>query len=150
MGKDFQIREAKLGDLEQLKALYQQLNPTDAVNSDGREVDTLNEILSSTNFHIFLLCDGPIALSTTYLNVIPNLTRGGAPYAVVENVVTAEHARRQGLGKRLMQHTLEFAWKRGCYKVMLLTGSKREAVHGFYRECGFDGDAKHGFIVRRH
>jgi GNAT superfamily N-acetyltransferase len=50
--------------------------------------------------------------------------------------VTLEAHRRLGLGKLIMAHTLDFAWQQGCYKAMLLTGSKRESTHAFYRSNG--------------
>ena len=148
MGNTFEVRQAQLGDWEQVQALYQQMHPTDSLSKDGREALVFEEILGSNNFFIFLLCDGVNVLATTYLNIIPNLTRGAAPYALVENVVTSRHMQRQGLGKKLMSHTVQYAWQRGCYKVMLMTGSKRESTNRFYRACGFDGDAKRGFMLR--
>ena len=67
---------------------------------------------------------------------------------MIENVISRESHRGTGCGKRVMQHTLEFAWAAGCYKVMLLTGSRQASTHAFYRACGFNGDEKHGYIAR--
>jgi hypothetical protein len=47
-----------------------------------------------------------------------------------------------------MTETLQSAWDAGCYKVMLLTGSRRPSTHAFYRACGFSGDDKTGFVAR--
>jgi GNAT superfamily N-acetyltransferase len=90
--------------------------------------------------------DGRV-VATTYLNVIPNLTRDTAPYAVIENVVVDAELRGSGLGKRIMAGTLQAAMDAGCYKVMLMTGSKRESTHAFYRACGFDPDEKTAYVV---
>ncbi len=88
-------------------------------------------------------------VATTYLNLIPNLTRGASPYGVVENVVVVEESLRgKGLGQRVMAGTLAAAWEAGCYKVMLMTGSKRASTHAFYRACGFVADDKTGFVAR--
>jgi hypothetical protein len=43
---------------------------------------------------------------------------------------------------------LESAWKAGCYKVMLQTGSKKESTHKFYSSCGFAGGEKFAFNAR--
>ena len=83
-----------------------------------------------------------------YLNVIPNLTRGGAPYAIIENVVVDEAHRGQGIGKQIMAATLDVAWDAGCYKAELTTGSQRESTHAFYRACGMSSDSKTAFIAR--
>jgi GNAT superfamily N-acetyltransferase len=80
--------------------------------------------------------------------VIPNITRDAAPYAVIENVVVDERLRGTGLGKEIMRATLDAAWSAGCYKAMLMTGSRRESTLGFYRACGFSQDAKTAFLAR--
>ena len=85
--------------------------------------------------------------ATAYLNVVPNLTHGTSPYAVIENVVVDENLRGTGLGKQLMAATLDAAWNAGCYKAMLMTGSKRPSTLGFYRSCGFSADEKSAFVA---
>lgn len=82
------------------------------------------------------------------LNVIPNLSRSAAPYAVIENVVVDKTRRSTGLGKTIMAATLEQAWAAGCYKAMLMTGSKRPSTHAFYRSCGFDPAAKTAYLAK--
>jgi GNAT superfamily N-acetyltransferase len=67
---------------------------------------------------------------------------------VIENVVVDEPLRGRGIGKQIIAATLQAAWDAGCYKAMLLTGSKRESTHGFYRACGFNGDEKSAYIAR--
>ena len=47
-----------------------------------------------------------------------------------------------------MAATLQAAWDAGCYKAMLLTGSRRPATHAFYRACGFSPDAKTAYLAR--
>ena len=37
-----------------------------------------------------------------------------------------------------LKEALSRAWKSGCYKAMLLTGSKRPETHRFYEQCGFE------------
>ncbi len=56
--------------------------------------------------------------------------------------------RNQGFGKAVVKFALDYAWKSGCYKVMLQTGSKRESTHRFYRSCGFAEGEKFAFIAR--
>jgi GNAT superfamily N-acetyltransferase len=80
--------------------------------------------------------------------VIPNLTRGGAPYALIENVVTDSAHRNRGYGKAILKDATEAAWRAGCYKVMLLTGSRRPAILKFYQDAGFEQN-KTGFQIRR-
>jgi GNAT superfamily N-acetyltransferase len=79
--------------------------------------------------------------------IIPNLTRGARPYALIENVVTHASHRRRGIGMKVMQALLERCWARGCYKVMLMSGMNRAGVHGFYEALGFDKTSKQAFVI---
>ena len=140
------IRRAKLTDLPAVRSLYQDLHPGEVPAPNIEKVYA--DILAREGSSIMLLEVDGLAVATTYLNVIPNLTRGAAPYAVIENVVVARDHRGLGLGKQIMAATLEEAWRAGCYKAMLLTGSRTPSTHAFYRACGFDPDAKQAYLAR--
>ena len=92
--------------------------------------------------------EGGALLGSCYINVIPNITRGGRPYAVIENVVTDSAHRNRGIGKSLLDHAVELSWARSCYKVMLMSGRPESAVHAFYKKCGFNVDEKQAYIQR--
>ncbi|MEU9048118.1 MULTISPECIES: GNAT family N-acetyltransferase [unclassified Kitasatospora] len=142
------FREARPDDFEDVLRLYRQLQPADPVLHDGSDTAAFAQILGSPGLHLFVLeVDGDV-VATTYLNVIPNLTRSASPYAVIENVVVDETLRGTGLGKRIMADTLRAAWDAGCYKAMLQTGSREPATHAFYRACGFSPDAKTAYLAR--
>lgn len=140
------FREARPDDLPHLLRLYRQLHPADADPDDAAGV--LAQILATPGLHLFVLEVAGTVVATTYLAVVPNLTRGASPYAVVENVVVDESLRRTGLGTQVMASTLAAAWAAGCYKVMLLTGSRNPATHAFYRACGLSGDDKTAYVAR--
>jgi len=143
------IREARPDDFERVMELYKQLHPNDLPAPNGSDRRAYDEILETPNLHLFVLEseDGTVN-ATCYLNFIPNITRQASPYGIIENVVTELSLRNQGLGKRVIGHALRFAWERGCYKVMLQTGSRRESTHNFYKACGFDADDKFAFVAR--
>lgn len=142
------FREAVAGDFAAVMGLYRQLHPGDPERRDGRDAEVFAEIVRSPGLRLFVLeVEGEI-VATTYLNVIPNLTRAAAPYAVIENVVVDAARRGTGLGKEIMADTLQAAWDAGCYKVMLMTGSRTPATHWFYKRCGFSGDQKTAYIAR--
>ncbi|KAA0013140.1 GNAT family N-acetyltransferase [Billgrantia pellis] len=142
------IRTARGEDYAPLFALYRELNPEDpAPSDDTRRV--FERILRSPDLVLVVAELNRALVATCYLSIMLNLTRGAQPYALIENVVTHPHYRGQGIGKQLIRHALEHAWSRGCYKVMLLTGSEEASTHAFYRACGFSGEAKHGYVIRR-
>jgi GNAT superfamily N-acetyltransferase len=142
------FRAAGPDDFTAILGLYQQLHPTDPVLDDGSDAAAFAQILGSPGLHLFVLDIDGAVVATTYLNVIPNLTRSASPYAVIENVVVEKRLRGGGLGRQIMAATLQAAWDAGCYKAMLLTGSRTPATHAFYRACGFSPDAKQAYLAR--
>jgi GNAT superfamily N-acetyltransferase len=142
------FREARRDDLDGIRRLYRQLHPADPELHDGSDDAAFEQILGSPGLHLFVLELDGVVVATTYLNVIPNMTRSASPYAVIENVVVAQSLRGTGLGKQIMASTLQAAWSAGCYKAMLMTGSRTPATHAFYRACGFTPDTKTAYLAR--
>ncbi len=143
------IRVANESDFPRLMELYGQLHPDDPTLASGEDRAVFYRILSSDNLVLFVFedDDGDVQ-ATCYLNTIPNITRRAAPYGIIENVVTEQVLRGEGIGKMIIRHALQYAWDNGCYKVMLQTGSKRVSTHNFYKSCGFDCEEKFGYIAR--
>ena len=56
--------------------------------------------------------------------------------------------RGRGFGKQILRAAVDAAWQADCYKVMLMTGSKRPSTLAFYASAGFEQN-KTGFQVRR-
>ncbi|WP_194896434.1 GNAT family N-acetyltransferase [Catenulispora pinisilvae] len=142
------FRDAGFDDFERVQRLYRQLNPDDPIVTDGSDAAAFAAIIDRPGLHLFVLDDDGAIVATTYLNVIPNLSRSASPYAVIENVVVEKALRGTGLGKRIMAATLQVAWDAGCYKAMLMTGSRRPSTLAFYKACGFSPDAKSAFLAR--
>lgn len=142
------FREARPDDFDAVMGLYRQLHPNDPLPRDGEDEVAFAAIMASPMLHLFVLEHEGCVVATTYLNVIPNLTRSASPYAMIENVVVDAAMRGTGLGKQVMERTLDAAWAAGCYKAMLMTGSKTEATHAYYRQCGFSPDAKQAYLAR--
>jgi len=142
------IRFADRQDIQRLLALYRHLDPDDdqaSVEDAVKQWELLNLYPGSG---ILVACLGEALVATCTLVVIPNLTRGGSPYALIENVVTDAAHRNTGYGKAVLKAATEAAWAAGCYKVMLLTGSKRPQTLQFYLDAGFE-QSKTGFQMRR-
>lgn len=141
------IRPVEADDFEQLGKLMQQLNPNDPA-FDHRNFQVFQEILADPHFIVLVVEQDDRLIGSLYLNIIPNLTRGGRPYALVENVIVDQSHRRQGIGEALMEKAIKLAWEIDCYKLMLLTGRKGQEVHAFYNKLGFSADAKQAYILR--
>ena len=89
--------------------------------------------------------DGKIVSSCVCV-IIPNLTRNVRPYAFVENVVTHEAYRGKGYAGACLRFARQIAEKENCYKMMLLTGSKKPETLAFYEKAGYNSSDKTAFI----
>ena len=148
MANPVEVRALGKADLQSLLALYGQLIENDLPLASDLAATRFDEILDRAGLTVFgAFVDGTLA-STCTLIVVPNLTRGGMPYAFIENVVTDARHRRTGLGRRTLQAAVDAAFYAGCYTVRLMTGAKRPGTLDFYRSCGFD-TTKHGLEIRK-
>ena len=143
------VRHIQKHEMKELLSLYKYLNEDDPELGDNRQMYELwEDILNDPGQHYLVTeVDGKL-VSSCVLVIIKNLTRGARPYAIIENVVTHENYRNKGYGTRLLKEAQEIAKENGCYKVMLLTGSKKEETLNFYEKAGFSRGLKTGFIIR--
>jgi GNAT superfamily N-acetyltransferase len=148
MSHELTIRTAGRNDLPSLLELYGQLHPDDETVPLAEASRILAQCLRYSGSAIFVGLRDDAVVATCTLIVIPNLTRGGTPYALIENVVTHAQYRKRGYGKAILEAAISAAWRHGCYKVMLLTGSKDPATLAFYEDAGFE-QTKTGFQMRR-
>jgi GNAT superfamily N-acetyltransferase len=149
MNDELNIRDAQPDDLPELQALYLHLSPDDAICPPDEAITILERFLLYPGSAILIGKLGDILVVSCTLVVIPNLTRGGKPYGLIENVVTHADWRNRGLGRMILRAATERAWAAGCYKVMLMTGAKKPSTLEFYKSAGFE-QSKTGFQIRRH
>jgi ribosomal protein S18 acetylase RimI-like enzyme len=137
---DVLVREATSDDLDALIELYQQLTgpldePVPEPLPNPREA--IEQIIADPARSLLVAqLDGEV-VGTVDLLIAPNLTHYAQPWALVENVVVAESARRCGAGRALMLRAIELSGEAGCYKVNLISGNERNGAHDFYRSLGF-------------
>ena len=140
------VREANNEDLEELLQLYLFLHEEEIPEESEHLRITWNQITEDKNYHILVNeIDGIIVSSCTCV-IIPNLTRGIRPYAFVENVVTNRDYRGKGYATECLNYAKKVAEDEQCYKMMLLTGSKRQSTLDFYRRAGYNSEDKTAFI----
>jgi GNAT superfamily N-acetyltransferase len=143
------VRVARMGELPQLLELYRHLHASDA-ELPAQEIvaGTWQAMLGNPAIRVLVAVVDETPVATATLVIVPNLTRGARSYALIENVVTDRAWRKRGIGTHLLRAAQQMAWGVNCYKVMLMTGSKKEETLSFYRGAGFvDGD-KTGFVAR--
>jgi len=135
-------------ELDELLSLYQMLNPDDPELERTEELRSQwQEMLRDEYLKLIVVEHDDRLVASCVLSITPNLTRSARPFGLIENVVTHADYRRNGFGRLCLQTATEIAEENDCYKIMLLTGSDREWKHEFYESCGFDKEAKTGFVL---
>ncbi|MCR5124440.1 MAG: GNAT family N-acetyltransferase [Treponema sp.] len=64
----------------------------------------------------------------------------------MENVVTHADYRKKGYARECLDYAKKIAQQENCYKIMLLTGSKKAETLHFYEEAGYNSSDKTAFI----
>jgi GNAT superfamily N-acetyltransferase len=146
---EFSVRSIRREELFKLLELYKHLHADDPPLRMDHHLEKLwDEILTNSLLHYLVgELDGELVSSCT-LAIVPNLTRGARPYGLVENVVTHRDFRKKGFATMVLKRALQISWDNDCYyKVMLLTGSKKEETLRFYEGAGFNRNIKTGFVA---
>ena len=140
------VREARIEDLDELLRLYLFLHEDSIPELNEHLEKTWNQIIEDPNHHLIVNeIDGKIVSSCVCV-IIPNLTRNVRPYAFVENVVTHADYRGRGLARECLNYAKEISEKENCYKMMLLTGSKKSETLRFYENSGYNSGDKTAFV----
>lgn len=144
------VRLANESDIPRILELYRQLAITTAPVEQKLKPSLKNykrvfaQISATPSLELLVAeKEGEVAGSLV-LFIAPNLSHGGLPWALVENVIVDEKYRRQGIGRLLMDYAIARAKKAGCYRIGLSSDKKRPEAHQFYRALGFKASA-HGF-----
>ena len=145
-GRCYMIREIGNDDFEGLMYLYTQLGDNPLPEKSDEVLQLWNKILDDKDHHIIVSEEDGKIVSSFVCVIIPNLTHSQRPYAFVENVVTDESYRKRGLATACLNYAKEIAQRENCYKMMLLTGSKKESTLNFYEQAGYNKKDKTAFI----
>jgi predicted N-acetyltransferase YhbS len=143
VSKDVEIRNARRADFSAVLKILSQMHedaPFDEVLSEI----AFSEILELPSRVMLVAVDNEVVVATLDLFVMANMTRGGRPWAGIENLVVDVAHRRAGIGKALMDVAVDLAQGQGCYKLQLVSHQTRSAAHDLYRQVGFDAPV-HGY-----
>ena len=140
------IREVQEKDLNGLLELYLHLHEESVPERTEHLTKTWQTILADENHHIIVKELNGKLVSSCVCVIIPNLTREIRPYAFVENVVTHAEYRGKGYATECLNYAKALAEQANCYKMMLLTGSKKESTLKFYETAGYNSSDKTAFI----
>ncbi|MEA4862988.1 MAG: GNAT family N-acetyltransferase [Victivallaceae bacterium] len=141
-----EVRHAKEQDIEGILKLYCSFTGFEMPVMDEKLMKHWRTILSTPDHHVLVAEEDGKPVSTCVVVIIPNLTHGQQPYAFIENVATDPDYRNRGFGTAVLNHAREIAEAANCFKIMLMTGSKRDSVLNFYEHAGYNRHDKTGFI----
>ena len=142
------IRQIRQNELRELLDLYKHMHARDdSIPDEQSLLNTWDMIMMDPKIRYFVYETQKKLISCCHLVIVPNLTRGLRSYGLIENVVTHAEYRRKGFGAEVVRYAIKYAWSKNCYKVMLLSGRKSEAVFQFYESIGFDRFGKQAFII---
>ncbi len=135
-----EVRPAVVHDLPAVRRLLAYLH--DPPHEVPWSTSLWTRIVSDPNRAVLLAFErGEYAVGTTDVLIVPNLTRGGAPRASVENVVVDPAYRGRGVGRALMRQAIRTAEDAGSDEVQLASSMCWVAAHGFSEALGFERDA---------
>ena len=140
------VREARQEDMKQVLELYLHLHEKSIPDETEQLLQVWNRIVSDPDHHLIVYEHEGKIVSSCVCVIIPNLTRDVRPYAFVENVVTHSEYRGRGYASACLEYAAKTAEKSGCYKMMLLTGSKKKSTLDFYTKAGYNSSDKTAFV----
>lgn len=139
-----EIRSVGEGDFEPLCTVLQELHGEALYDDESRaEIERVfHGIRASESRYVWIAWVQDRPVGTIDLTIVQNLTRNASPWSVVENFVVIAEARRQGVGRALLERAVAAAGDHGCYKVQLVSGDTRDAAHLAYVALGFDAPVR--------
>jgi GNAT superfamily N-acetyltransferase len=78
-------------------------------------------------------------IGTLHLTFLPSISYQGGLRAQVESVRVDKRYRNRGIGRQMMEWTIERARERGACFIQLTSHLSRKDAHRFYERLGFKG-----------
>lgn len=144
-----EINKVGISNISEVLSLIDEYDRPVSEWPNRKEIERIYaSIIESGGCVIGAFINGSI-IGTCTVNICPNLSWSGRPYAIIENVIVSKDYRNKGVGKSILQRAKEHAFDQGCYKVSLMTGSKKPETLKFYESAGFMGN-KIGYQIRQN
>lgn len=139
---DISITKATEKDMPSiLELLYELDRPTPI---DDKEIkafqNKIKDYFSDSQKIILLAKQDSKSVGLVNVILLRRLNREKLEMYIPELIVTKE-LRNSGIGKKLIQHCITFAKKKGCYRIRLESGNQRKESHQFYKNLGFEQSA---------
>ena len=132
-------RFAERGDAAALVTLLQELMADHGVVSPERDrlLETVDAVLAAGGRHRFLLAETGGGIVGMCAMLFSMSTWSAAKACELQDVVVSTAARRQGVGRALVETAERLAQGEGCRRVFLLAEAWNLEAHAFYGALGF-------------
>lgn len=137
---DLILRNAEEGDLPTLKSLTLELRGLAEIDLPFFQVDfqkVFSLFIDDPKCHIIVAESGDQILGYLTLWLRPCLSHAGL-CALIDDLVVAEGAGGQGVGRALLEGALKRAQRAGCVEIEVSTGFDNEPAQCLYRSQGFE------------
>jgi ribosomal protein S18 acetylase RimI-like enzyme len=133
---EIQVRQATAEDAAEIARLLRDFNLEFSEPTPGVETlaATVGRLLEEGEIAVMLAGDGPDGLSLFRFR--PALWADG-PETYLQELYVVPNLRGQGIGRRLLEETIEFARAAGATGIDLNTGETDTAARNLYESMGF-------------
>ena len=155
----YQILSCQKNEITELRQIayetfynsYSHLNSTESFNqyleNNFSEFQIEKEFSNPNSFFFFLKNEKSIC-GYTKLNINDAQTENkGADYLEIERIYLQKKWQGKGLGRKLMNHAIDFAKQQEIAKVWLGVWEKNPTAIAFYKKCGFEFCGEHDFVL---
>jgi N-acetylglutamate synthase-like GNAT family acetyltransferase len=137
----YKIRKAIENDLSRIIELYEELTNEKIEIQSSTAKEVLRAIETIPTGELLVIEDDGFIAGTIFILIMPNLSHNAHPWGLIENMVVDKSLHRRGIGRKLLEYTVERCRQAGCYKVQLMSTDTRKDAHKFYRALGFENTA---------
>lgn len=147
------VRAAREEDIPRLLELYQQLAITNAEAERQSNLSlehyrrAFREIMNFPGQELLVAKDEGEVVGSLVLVIVPNLSHGARPWAIIENVIVDRKRRRRGAGRLLMEYAIDRAKESDCCRIGLSSNKSRHEAHQFYQAMGFFDTSSYSFRI---
>jgi GNAT superfamily N-acetyltransferase len=134
------IRAARPDDLEAVVALLKEDVIREVDESDvpaSAYADAFAEICADAHQQLLVGEQGGDVVATAQVTWVRHMSYVGGLMCQLESVRVRSDLRGRGLGRRLVEHVVSEARRRGAVRVELTTNARRRRAQEFYEALGF-------------
>lgn len=132
------VRHATLADAGALAPLLSELGYPCSPDEISRRLTAMSSVAGAA---VLVAADQACVMGVAAVQHLTVL-HSNDPFAQLTLLVVASDARRRGVGRRLVAAAEDWAFGRGCVRMLVACGEQRLGAHAFYSSLGYDHTAR--------